>query len=53
MKTANREPGKGVFDLVEEPVHLLRAAPRAFGTPVYAVGTLPFSSWPSSIFGPT
>ena len=41
MKEPNREPGQGVFDLVEEAVHLLRGAPLQLHA-AYAVGTLPF-----------
>jgi len=41
MKEPNREPGRGVIELVEEAVHLLRGAPLHFHA-AYAVGTLPF-----------
>jgi hypothetical protein len=41
MKRSNREPGQGVFELVEESVHLLRGAPLHLHA-AYAVGTLPF-----------
>ena len=41
MKESNRVPGRGVFELVEEAVHLLRGAPLQFHA-AYAVGTLPF-----------
>jgi len=41
MKPPNREPGNGVFDLVEEAVHLLRGAPLSLHA-AYALGTLPF-----------
>jgi hypothetical protein len=41
MKSSNREPGQGVFEVVEEAVHLLRGAPLQLHA-AYAVGTLPF-----------
>jgi hypothetical protein len=41
MKEPNREPGSGVFEVVEEAVHLLRGAPLALYA-AYAAGTLPF-----------
>jgi hypothetical protein len=41
MKAPNRDPGAGVFDLVEEAVHLLRCAPLSLHA-AYALGTLPF-----------
>lgn len=41
MKEPNREPGSGVFEVVEEAVHLLRGAPLALHA-AYAAGTLPF-----------
>ncbi len=41
MKPSSREPGNGVFDLIEEAVHLLRCAPLSLHA-AYAVGALPF-----------
>jgi hypothetical protein len=41
MKPSSREPGDGVFDLIEEAVHLLRCAPLSLHA-AYAVGALPF-----------
>ncbi|HXR06974.1 MAG TPA: hypothetical protein VN765_06565 [Candidatus Acidoferrum sp.] len=41
MKASNRQPGVGLFELIEQAVHLLRSAPFALLAP-YFVGTLPF-----------
>ena len=41
MKPSSREPGEGLFDLIEEAVHLLRCAPLSLHA-AYAVGALPF-----------
>ncbi|MGA2543145.1 MAG: hypothetical protein ABSG78_16465 [Verrucomicrobiota bacterium] len=41
MNASNRQPGMGLFELVEQAVHLLRSAPLPL-LALYAVGTLPF-----------
>ncbi len=41
MKPSDRQPGIGLFELIEQAVHLLRSAPLRLLAP-YAVGTLPF-----------